>query len=106
MSREMDDAAYVGRTDEFNEEPTLVTVDGREIGVACVDGQVYLIRNICPHQQGPIGEGTIEKEENCIYCPWHGWKFDLDTGDNPIDDTKSVRTYEPIIEDGKVYVRL
>jgi thiamine pyrophosphate-dependent acetolactate synthase large subunit-like protein/nitrite reductase/ring-hydroxylating ferredoxin subunit len=48
-----------------------------------VDGGYYAMDNRCPHQGGPLGEGSIEtdNEGKCMLrCPWHGWDFDPKTG--------------------------
>ena len=50
------------------------------------EGQWAVMDNRCPHQGGPLGEGSIEKgvEGKCwIRCPWHGWDFDPLTGAPP-----------------------
>ena len=50
------------------------------------DGKWAAMDNRCPHQGGPLGEGSIEKgvEGKCwIRCPWHGWDFDPLTGAPP-----------------------
>ncbi len=53
-------------------------VGNREIGVFNVDGTFYAIDNTCPHQGGPLADGWIE---GCIVtCPWHGWAFDVRSG--------------------------
>jgi pyruvate oxidase len=48
-----------------------------------IDGAYYAMENRCPHQGGPLGEGSIEasKDGSCMLrCPWHGWDFDPKTG--------------------------
>jgi thiamine pyrophosphate-dependent acetolactate synthase large subunit-like protein/nitrite reductase/ring-hydroxylating ferredoxin subunit len=51
-----------------------------------VDGEFYAMDNRCPHQGGPLGEGSIEigNDGQCwLRCPWHGWDFDPKTGVSP-----------------------
>jgi nitrite reductase/ring-hydroxylating ferredoxin subunit len=111
--------------DESELEPgdrTLVDVDGVEVGVINVDGELYAMRNSCPHRDGPVCEGKVTNalvgtwpgvgerlEERmsgdpAIACPWHGWEFDLATGDHLGDATFSVETYDVVVEDDVVYV--
>ena len=58
----------------------------RQVCLVHFDGQYVAMDNKCPHQGGPLGEGSIEKgvEGKCwIRCPWHGWDFDPLTGAPP-----------------------
>ena len=48
-----------------------------------IDGTFSAMDNRCPHQGGPLGEGSIEtgNDGQCwLRCPWHGWDFDPTTG--------------------------
>ncbi len=72
----------------------LVTVRGRSIAVFNLGGEYFGLFNRCPHQGGPMCEGIltglIESDEpghyrysrkgEIIRCPWHGWEFDVRTG--------------------------
>lgn len=49
-----------------------------EVAVCNVDGEIYAVTNICPHQGGPLAMGALHS--NLIVCPWHGWEFDCVTG--------------------------
>ncbi len=74
------------------------------------DGHWAAMDNHCPHQGGPLGEGTIERGEGgkCwIRCPWHGWDFDPITGAPPggHEDTGQ-KTYPVEVRDGEVFVGL
>ena len=66
--------------------------------------------NRCPHQGGPLGEGSIEvgSDGQCwLRCPWHGWDFDPKTGLPPGGHEDSGQTLYPleVREDG-IYVGL
>ena len=69
-------------------EGRVITVTAGTTSMALVhfDGQYSAMDNRCPHQGGPLGEGSIEKGEGgqCwLRCPWHGWDFDPLTGKPP-----------------------
>ncbi len=65
------------------------------------EGQYGALDNRCPHQGGPLGEGSIEN--GLLRCPWHGWDFDPITGNAPgFDD--GVETFEVDVRDDGVYV--
>lgn len=77
----------VGHTGDLP-EGRVKTVTARTTSICLVhfDGQWAAMENHCPHQRGPLGEGSIEKgiDDKCwIRCPWHGWDFDPLTGKPP-----------------------
>jgi len=81
-----------------------VVVDGRSIALARCGARLGALENRCPHQGGPLGEGSIEK--GLLRCPWHGYDYDPITGQPPQGFSDSVTSY-PVDErtDG-VYVQL
>lgn len=63
-----------------------VTAGVRALCLVHYQGEFAAMENRCPHQGGPLGEGSIEPgvEDKCwIRCPWHGWDFDPLTGRSP-----------------------
>ncbi|SDO88479.1 Acetolactate synthase large subunit [Pedococcus dokdonensis] len=58
-----------------------VTVDGRSIALTRCRGRLGALENRCPHQGGPLGEGSIE--DGLLRCPWHGYDYDPITGAPP-----------------------
>ena len=99
-----------------------VDVDGHEVGVLNVDGDYFAVLNSCPHYRGPLCEGKVTDAlvgewpgigeritermagDPAIACPWHGWEFDLESGEHLGDDSYRVRTYDVIEDDGVLYV--
>jgi nitrite reductase (NADH) small subunit len=55
-----------------------VVVGDRIIAIYHVGGQFYALDGICPHAGGPLGEGSLSGP--IVTCPWHGWQFDVRTG--------------------------
>ena len=85
-----------------------VTAGIQSIALVHFDGQYAAMDNRCPHQGGPLGEGSIEKglEDQCwLRCPWHGWDFDPLTGKPPggHEDTGQEMFEVDVREDG-IYV--
>lgn len=90
-------------------------VKSAKVGVRTValthhKGQYAAMDNRCPHQGGPLGEGSIEKgvDDKCwVRCPWHGWDFDPLTGKPPggHEDTGQEMFPVDVREDG-IYVGL
>jgi thiamine pyrophosphate-dependent acetolactate synthase large subunit-like protein/nitrite reductase/ring-hydroxylating ferredoxin subunit len=58
-----------------------VTVDGRTLALSRVGDSYGALDNHCPHQGGPLGEGSIEN--GLLRCPWHGYDYDPLTGEPP-----------------------
>ena len=87
-----------------------VTPGNRSVCLSHFDGQWAAMDNRCPHQGGPLGEGSIERggDGQCwIRCPWHGWDFDPLTGKPPGGHEDSGQAMYPIeIRDGAVFVGL
>ena len=61
-----------------------VACAGRTICLTRFEGRYGALDNKCPHQGGPLGEGSIEN--GLLRCPWHGWDFDPLTGRAPGHD--------------------
>lgn len=58
---------------------TVSADDGRTFAVfALADGSLRVCDAACPHLAGPLVEGRVRGTE--VRCPWHGHRFDLDTG--------------------------
>ena len=75
---------------------------GKEICVANVNGTYSAMDNICLHQGGPLGQGTIEKGK--VVCPWHAWAYDPQTGAVGHNPNAKVAVYPLKFENGEVLV--
>ena len=74
----------------------VVEAGGLEIGVFRLGEDYFAWESNCPHQGGPLGEGSIEIGEGgqCwLRCPWHGWDFDPVTGKPPGGYDDGVKTF-------------
>ena len=73
-------AAVVARLSELRSAVGhLAHVNGRDYAVWLVGTDVvYVLDNDCLHLGGPLAEGMID--DACVVCPWHGWTYDLATG--------------------------
>ena len=101
-------------------ERAFVQIDGVEVAVFNVEGEYFALANYCVHQGGPLCEGeltgrygmadddwawTFDTTEQNVVCPWHGWKFDVTTGENIDDDRYVTPTYDVEVDGGEVFVR-
>jgi nitrite reductase/ring-hydroxylating ferredoxin subunit len=81
---------------------SVVEAGGRELALFhCEDG-FYATQSECLHLKGPLGRGRLE---GCVVsCPWHGWQYDVRTGENEFDRALALETFEVVVEDGEVKV--
>lgn len=101
----------VGHVDDLPEgRVKTVTARTTSICLSHFRGQWAAMDNHCPHQRGPLGEGSIETgtDGKCwIRCPWHGWDFDPLTGKPPGGHEDSGQTIYPLkIENGEILIGL
>lgn len=85
-------------------ECKIVEAKDRTIALYNVDGTYYATDNTCLHRQGPLGEGELDEE--IITCPWHGWQYNVTTGENTFDPSMKVETFEVKIEGNNVNVKI
>ena len=81
-----------------------VTAGGPTVALARCGGQLGALENRCPHQGGPLGEGSIEK--GWLRCPWHGYDYDPLTGQPPGGFSDGVASFEVEERADGVYVRM
>jgi nitrite reductase/ring-hydroxylating ferredoxin subunit len=93
----------------------IVDVGGRSVGVFNVGREFFAVLNRCPHQGGPlckgnthgflrsagVGEYQYSRAGEIVRCPWHGWEYDLRTGQSWFDPARVlVRRYDVSVEPG------
>jgi nitrite reductase (NADH) small subunit/3-phenylpropionate/trans-cinnamate dioxygenase ferredoxin subunit len=95
----------VGRVEQVPEGrgATVELLNGTELALYNVGGEFYAIENFCPHKGAPLADGRLCG--HAIECDWHGWRFDLRTGDC-LTNRSAVETYEVIIEDGWIKIKV
>lgn len=115
---------FVEHTEKFADgDRRIVSSGALEIGVFRWDSEYYAYRNLCPHQGGPACEGIMmHKVEDVLapdrtvhgqrfsdreihfVCPWHGYEYDLRTGECAADRRLRLRAYKVVVRDGEVFV--
>jgi len=81
-----------------------VTANHKGICLTHYKGKFSALDNRCPHQGGPLGEGSIEN--GMLRCPWHGWDFDPCTGNSPGGHDDGIETFPVKEEDNAIFVGL
>jgi nitrite reductase/ring-hydroxylating ferredoxin subunit len=99
----------------------IIDVGGRSIGIYNVDGKIHAIANVCPHALAPIcrgavtgtylpsgvGEYVFGMEGRVLRCIWHGWEFDVLTGESLFGiDRRRLAIFPAAVEDGQVVVTM
>ena len=103
-------------------ERRIVTHDGQEIGVFHWQGAFYAYQNLCVHQGGPACEGIImHKVEDVLgpdrtwhgqkfsdevhfVCPWHGYEYDLKTGECAADRRLKLKSFDVVRRGEDIFV--
>ena len=93
--------------DELPEDRVKAVVAGhKSLALTHYQDQYGALDNRCPHQGGPLGEGSIEND--LLRCPWHGWDYCPLTGAPPgalaVDD--ALETFPVDVRSDGVYVGL
>ncbi len=76
--------------------------DGQRYAVFNCEGTFHVIDDACPHRGGPLGAGYFEGCD--VYCPLHGWAFDVRTGACKSNPGRPVRAYPTHVRDGQVWI--
>jgi nitrite reductase/ring-hydroxylating ferredoxin subunit len=103
----------------------VVEVDGTEVGVFCLDGKFTAYENVCPHMGGPVCQGKIiarvqemvardktslglsfSKNQTNVACPWHGYEFDISTGQHQGNPRMRLRPVKIEVLNGGLVIAL
>ena len=123
IRRPLQDVA-IGRYEELRDQERIVLdIDGKEVGIYFLNGEVRAWANVCPHAGGPVCQGKImprtvqmvrddrrsgglgfSDTQRNIVCPWHGYEFDILTGRHPSDESVGLRAIPVQVVDGDVVV--
>jgi pyruvate oxidase len=92
-------------TDDLPEgRVTTVSVGLRTLCITNVDGTYGAMENHCPHQGGPLGEGSIE--QGWLRCPWHGYDYSPCNGTPPPGFSDAPEGFASELREDGVYVAL
>jgi nitrite reductase/ring-hydroxylating ferredoxin subunit len=126
MSEQVEKAAeqLVGTRADFEDGGRrIVSAGSTEIGVLHHEGRFYAYENRCLHQGGPVCEGRIlgkveavldenmavlgerfSSDEVHLICPWHGYEYNLTTGQSAVDPRLALRRFEVVERGDEIYV--
>jgi len=115
---------FVAKLTDFAEgDRRIISQDGLEIGVFHWQGNFYAYENLCLHQGGPCCEGIImhkvedvlddhkrwhgqkfSTDEAHFVCPWHGYEYDIKTGECAGNRRLRLRAFDVVRRGGNLYV--
>lgn len=101
----------------------IVNINDIDIGIIAVDNEIHAYENFCPHEGGPVCFGDIfgrikvqlgenkeiikeyvDDSELSLVCPWHGYEYNVKTGECLADKSISLRKFPIEIREDKVYI--
>jgi nitrite reductase/ring-hydroxylating ferredoxin subunit len=86
-------------------QPRLVEAEGKRVVVVRVGDQVHALGEACAHKGGPLAEGKLSGTR--LACPWHGWMYDVRTGQCVFPGRgAAVPSYPVRVEGDDVFVEL
>lgn len=97
----------------------IVSAAGREIGVYNIDNAFFALVNRCPHEGAAVCRGDIVgrphsdmpgtyrliQRGEMVRCPWHGWLFEIRTGQSWCDSATRARSIPVAVETGEELAR-
>jgi nitrite reductase/ring-hydroxylating ferredoxin subunit len=114
---------FVAKATEMKDGDRRIVVDGqKEVGVFLKDGSFYAYSNYCVHAGGPACEGILVNkvvdiinadrtyegqkfgDEVHFACPWHGYEYDLKTGECVGDRRLKLRKYDVVQRGDDIFV--
>jgi nitrite reductase/ring-hydroxylating ferredoxin subunit len=107
-------------TEILNGQQITVAVEGREICIFNIEGGYFALLDRCPHEGASLCRGfriglvtspspgtyNFSRAGEMVKCPWHGWEFDIKTGQSWCDPKRlRVRSYQVAVESGEELVK-
>jgi nitrite reductase/ring-hydroxylating ferredoxin subunit len=111
------------RADFADDGRRIVTVAGFDIGVLRHGDRFFAYENRCVHQGGPVCEGRVlgkveavlgadksllherfSEAELHLICPWHGYEYDLESGECVVDRRRRLRRFDVVEKGDEIYV--
>ena len=64
----------------------------------------FAVDGMCPHQGGPLVKGHVRGK--IVTCPWHGWQYDVTTGNHCLNDQIRLSSAKVVIQNEELFLEL
>lgn len=93
----------VGPADGFREgRGRRVRVDGVDVAVFRIGSDLFAIADACPHMGASLADGVVVRGR--VVCHWHGWTFDLRTGEGDQRPWACAAVYGTRVDGGRLWL--
>ncbi len=111
---------YVAPLAELNVgESRIIIAENKSIGVFNTGAQIVAVLNLCPHAFAPVCRGKLGgttlpsragefiwgRDNEILRCPWHGWEFDLHSG-QCLTDRRKLKRFPVVIRDDSIFIEV
>jgi nitrite reductase/ring-hydroxylating ferredoxin subunit len=104
QTRSQDDLLLVGKLGHLDANKVhVVEADKGRYCVAFVQGQWHAYSAVCPHQLGKLDDAKVDPQGQ-VSCPWHGYRFDVRSGENLGNDCGNLHVLKMVVQDGHLFV--
>jgi nitrite reductase/ring-hydroxylating ferredoxin subunit len=94
----------VGQAEDIEEgERKIVQAGALSVGVFHHKGGWYALENHCLHRGGPVATGALTGDT--LTCPWHGFQYNVTTGQLLVDPNAILRTFPVTIQNGEIHLQ-
>ncbi len=83
-----------------------ITIANRPIVLVRSADRVYAVIDRCPHMGAYLSDGKCSTTRNEIICPWHRYRFSLETGASVTNPELKVGMFPVSLENGDVLVSM
>jgi nitrite reductase/ring-hydroxylating ferredoxin subunit len=95
----------VGLIDDIEEgDRRIVQIGALSVGVFHHKGSWYAVENHCLHRGGPVATGRLDGD--VLTCPWHGFQYNVTTGQLLVDPNAVLRTFPVTIQNGEIHLQV
>ena len=100
----MSEFVKVGQVQQFRKgRGRAVDVGGVKVAVFWTGERFLAVGDKCAHMGASLADGTIE--DGKVVCSWHGWAYDVETGQSTARPWACTPVYDVKVEGDDVLVR-